>query len=134
MYAAEVRAGGRGPRYGGLDVARRRGFVPLEKCLERETEIGAAYVRAMDALDSCYTRFDPICIRILSFGPHGQRSYRQEDGPRDSNGRLARLTAFRVAFLRKTVGDEDFKTGSPNALKSVTWWHSSLHLQLSAVR
>jgi len=37
-----------------LDVARRRGFVPLEKCLESETEIG---VRACDALDACYTRF-----------------------------------------------------------------------------
>ena len=37
-----------------------------QECVERETEIGAAYVRAMDALDTCYTRLDPICSRILS--------------------------------------------------------------------
>jgi hypothetical protein len=41
--------------------------VPPENVVERETEIGAAYVRAMDALDACYTRLDPICSRTLSF-------------------------------------------------------------------
>ena len=41
--------------------------MPPENVVERETEIGAAYVRAMDALDACYTRLDPICSRTLSF-------------------------------------------------------------------
>jgi hypothetical protein len=41
----------------------------------RETEIGAAYVRAMEALDACYTRLDPICSRILAFKARTRREH-----------------------------------------------------------
>ena len=41
--------------------------MPPENVVERETEIGAAYIRAMDALEACYARVDPICNAILSF-------------------------------------------------------------------
>ena len=42
-------------------------YCAARECVERETEIGAAYIRAMDALEACYTRIDPICNAILSF-------------------------------------------------------------------
>ncbi len=68
MYAAEVRRREMWPE----DMAAwtwqggRGLLLPPENVVERETEIGAAYVRAMDALDACYTRLDPICSRTLS--------------------------------------------------------------------
>jgi hypothetical protein len=42
-------------------------YCAARECVERETEIGAAYIRAMDALEACYTRIDPICNAILPF-------------------------------------------------------------------
>jgi hypothetical protein len=68
MYAAEVRSRGTWPE----DTAEwtwrdAAAYCAARECVERETEIGAAYVRATDALDACYTRLDPICSRILSF-------------------------------------------------------------------
>ena len=42
-------------------------YCAARECVERETEIGAAYIRAMDALEACYARVDPICNAILSF-------------------------------------------------------------------
>jgi hypothetical protein len=42
-------------------------YCAARECVERETEIGAAYIRAMDALEAYYTRVDPICNAILSF-------------------------------------------------------------------
>ena len=42
-------------------------YCAVRECVERETEIGAAYIRAMDALEACYTRIDPFCNAILSF-------------------------------------------------------------------
>jgi hypothetical protein len=44
-------------------------YCAARECIERETEIGAAYIRAMDALEACYSRVDPICTAILSFKP-----------------------------------------------------------------
>jgi hypothetical protein len=44
-------------------------YCAARECVERETEIGAAYIRAMDALEAYYTRVDPICNAILSFKP-----------------------------------------------------------------
>lgn len=68
MYAAEVRRRGTWPE----DTAEwtwrdAAAYCTARECVERETEIGAAYVRAMDALDACYSRLDPICSMILSF-------------------------------------------------------------------
>ena len=68
MYAAEVGRRGTWPE----DTAEwtwrdAAAYCAARERVERETEIGAAYVRAMDALDACYTRLDPICSRILSF-------------------------------------------------------------------
>jgi hypothetical protein len=42
-------------------------YYAARECVERETEIGAAYIRATGALDACYTQLDPICSAILSF-------------------------------------------------------------------
>ena len=50
-----------------MDVARRGGLLCRSRIVERETEIGAAYVRAMNALEACYMRIDPICRAILAF-------------------------------------------------------------------
>ena len=72
MYAAEVRRRGTWPE----DTAEwtwhdAAAYCGARECVECETEIGAAYIRAMDALDACYARLDPICSRILSFwGAH----------------------------------------------------------------
>jgi hypothetical protein len=44
-------------------------YCAARECVERDTEIGAAYIRAMDALEAYYTRVDPICNAILSFKP-----------------------------------------------------------------
>ena len=68
MYTAEVRRRGTWPE----DTAEwtwrdAAAYCAARECVERETEIGAAYVRAMDALEASYTRLDPICNRILSF-------------------------------------------------------------------
>ena len=41
-------------------------YCAARECVERETEIGAAYVRAMNALEACYMRIDPICNAILA--------------------------------------------------------------------
>jgi hypothetical protein len=68
LYAAEVRRRGTWPEdtaeWTWRDAAAYRA---TRACIERETEIGAAYVRATDALDACYTQLDPICSAILSF-------------------------------------------------------------------
>src|SRR5277367_3579660 len=67
MYAAEVRRRGTWPEYTAEWTWRdAAAYCAARECVERETEIGAAYVRAMDALDACYTRLDPICSRIMS--------------------------------------------------------------------
>jgi len=55
MYAVEVRRRGTRPE----DTAEwtwhdAGAYCAARECVERETEIGAAYVRAMDALDACY--------------------------------------------------------------------------------
>ena len=68
IYAAEVGRRGAWPE----DTAEwtwrdAAAYCAARECVERETEIGAAYVRATDALDACYTRLNPICDRILSF-------------------------------------------------------------------
>ena len=67
LYAAEVRRRGTWPEdpaeWTWRDAAA---YCAARECVERETEIGAAYVRATDALDACYTRLDPICSAILS--------------------------------------------------------------------
>jgi hypothetical protein len=68
IYAAEVGRRGTWPE----DTAEwtwrdAAAYCAARECVERETEIGAAYVRATDALDACYARLNPICSRILSF-------------------------------------------------------------------
>ena len=68
IYAAEVGRRGTWPE----DTAEwtwrdAAAYCAARECVERETEIGAAYVRATDALDACYARPNPICSRILSF-------------------------------------------------------------------
>jgi hypothetical protein len=68
LYAAEVRRRGTWPE----DTAEwtwrdAAAYCATRERIERETEIGAAYVRATDALDACYTELDPICNTILSF-------------------------------------------------------------------
>jgi hypothetical protein len=77
IYAMEVRRRGTWPE----DTAEwtwrdAAAYCAARECVERETEIGAAYVRAMDALDACYTRLDPICSRIISL----KASTRRERG------------------------------------------------------
>jgi len=67
MYAAEVRRRGTWPE----DTAEwtwrdAAAYCAARECVECETEISAAYVRAMDALDACYTQLDPVCNRIRS--------------------------------------------------------------------
>jgi len=42
-------------------------YCAAREYVERETEIGAAYVQAMNALEACYIRIDPICRAILAF-------------------------------------------------------------------
>jgi len=42
-------------------------YCAARECVERETEIGAAYAQAMNALEACYIRLDPICRAILAF-------------------------------------------------------------------
>ena len=68
LYAAEIRRRGRWPEdtaeWTWRDAAE---YCAARECVERETEIGAAYIRATDALDACYTQLDPICSAILSF-------------------------------------------------------------------
>ena len=68
LVATEVRRRGSWPE----DTAEwtwrdAAAYCAARECVERETEIGAAYIRAMDALEACYTRVDPICNAILSF-------------------------------------------------------------------
>ena len=68
LVATEVRRRGSWPE----DMAEwtwrdAAAYCAARECVERETEIGAAYIRAMDALEACYTRVDPICSAILSF-------------------------------------------------------------------
>jgi hypothetical protein len=68
LYAAEVRRRGTWPE----DTAEwtwrdAAAYYAARECVEHETEIGAAYIRATDALDACYTQLDPICSAILSF-------------------------------------------------------------------
>jgi hypothetical protein len=68
LYAAEVRRRGTWPEYTTEWTWRdAAAYYPARECVERETEIGAAYIRATDALDACYTQLDPICSAILSF-------------------------------------------------------------------
>jgi hypothetical protein len=67
LYAAEVRRRGTWPE----DTAEwtwrdAAAHYAARECVERETEIGAAYIRATGALEACYTRLDPICNTILS--------------------------------------------------------------------
>ena len=67
LYAAEVRRRGMWPE----DTAEwtwrdAAAHYAARECVERETEIGAAYIRATGALEACYTRLDPICDTILS--------------------------------------------------------------------
>jgi hypothetical protein len=67
LYAAEVRRRGTWPEdtaeWTWRDAAAH--YAARER-VERETEIGAAYIRATGALEACYTRLDPICDTILS--------------------------------------------------------------------
>ena len=70
LLATEVRRRGSWPE----DTAEwtwrdAAAYCAARECVERETEIGAAYIRAMDALEAYYTRVDPICNAILSFKP-----------------------------------------------------------------
>jgi hypothetical protein len=68
LVAAEVRRRGTWPEdtteWTWRDAAA---YCAARECVERETEIGAAYIRAMEALEACYTRVDPICSAIRSF-------------------------------------------------------------------
>jgi hypothetical protein len=41
-------------------------YCAARECVERETEIGAAYVQAMNAVEACHMRIDPICTAILA--------------------------------------------------------------------
>jgi hypothetical protein len=66
LYAAEVCRRGTWPE----DTAEwtwrdAAAHCAARECVERETEIGAAYIRATGALEACYTRLDPICNTIL---------------------------------------------------------------------
>jgi hypothetical protein len=45
-------------------------YCAARESVERETEIGQAFGRAMGALESCYRRIEPICGAILSFKAH----------------------------------------------------------------
>jgi hypothetical protein len=70
LLATEVRRRGSWPE----DTAEwtwrdAAAYCAARECVERDTEIGAAYIRAMDALEAYYTRVDPICNAILSFKP-----------------------------------------------------------------
>src|SRR5262249_61395407 len=67
LLATEVRRRGTWPE----DTAEwtwrdAAAYCATRECVERETEIGPAYIRAVDALETCYTRVDPICNAILS--------------------------------------------------------------------
>jgi hypothetical protein len=42
-------------------------YCAVRECVERETDIGTAYIRAKNALEACYIRIDPICAATLSF-------------------------------------------------------------------
>jgi hypothetical protein len=71
FYAAEVRRRGAWPEDAAEWTWRdAAAYCAARECVERETEIGAAYVRAMDALEACYTRLDPICSTIRSLKAH----------------------------------------------------------------
>jgi hypothetical protein len=74
LYAAEVRRRGTWPddpaEWTWRDAAA---YCAARESVDLETEIGAAYVRAMDALDACYTRLDPICYKILSLKAHTRK-------------------------------------------------------------
>jgi hypothetical protein len=41
-------------------------YSAAREWVERETEIGAAYVQAMNAVEACHMRIDPICTAILA--------------------------------------------------------------------
>jgi hypothetical protein len=45
-------------------------YCAARECVERETDIGAAYVQAMKSLEACYMRIDPICKAILALKAH----------------------------------------------------------------
>jgi len=62
MYAAEVCRGRRPEDTAEWTWRDAAAYCDARECVERETEI-----RAMDALDACYTWFDSICSMILLF-------------------------------------------------------------------
>ena len=67
LYTAEVRRRGTWPE----DTAEwtwrdAAAHYAAREYVERETEIGAAYIRATGALEACYSRLDPICSAIRS--------------------------------------------------------------------
>jgi hypothetical protein len=67
-YAAEVHRRGTWPEDTAEWTCRdAAAYHAARGCVERETEIGAAYIRATGALDACYTQLDPICSAILAF-------------------------------------------------------------------
>ena len=67
MYAAEVRRRGTWPEDAAEWTWRdAAAYCAARECVERETEIGAAYVRAMNSSTHAIFRLDPICSRILS--------------------------------------------------------------------
>jgi hypothetical protein len=68
IYVAEVRRRGVWPE----DIAEwtwrdTAAYLAARECVDRETEIGAAYVQAIKSLEAYYTQLDPICNMILSF-------------------------------------------------------------------
>ena len=67
LLATEVRRRGTWPEDAAEWTWRdAAAYCAARECVERETEIGAAYVRAMNALEACYVRIDPICMAILA--------------------------------------------------------------------
>jgi hypothetical protein len=69
LYSAEVRRRGTWPEdtaeWTWRDAAAYRAATER---VDRETEIGVAYMRATNALEACYRRLDPVCTAIQSFG------------------------------------------------------------------
>jgi hypothetical protein len=78
-------------------------YCVARECVERETEIGAAYVRAMDALDARYTRLDPICSRMLSFKARTDKGRAVKKMPARFKRASGEANGSRVAPLRNGI-------------------------------
>src|SRR5262249_23114289 len=90
LYAAEIRRRGRWPEdtaeWTWRDAAE---YCAARECVERQTEIGAAYIRATDALGACYSQLATLSRHTVVQGANARRSRHKEDRPRNSDRPLA---------------------------------------------